>query len=270
MDLVYVTAQSKWNENELKYSLRSAEKNLLFDKVFIIGYLPPFISPYKVIHIPFKESIARKWRNVEKKFDLIVNNPDISDDFIFMNDDFWIFKKYKEFPYYYQETLEKAVKVRVVTHYIKRMENTLKLFPNAKNFELHCPIVFNKNKLKKLFDKYGSEGIERRSAYCAEYNIKGIPFKDYKIFRAKDLPLFKNVPFLSATDKVAIDKRFQDFLMKQFPNSSYYEIDEKDKLRAKIDSLTKAIEIYKKLKPDKYLNKKEELKNKLDLLKSQI
>jgi len=48
MDLVYVNIKSKWESNELKFSLRSAEKHLKFDKVVIVGYLPPFLSPDRV------------------------------------------------------------------------------------------------------------------------------------------------------------------------------------------------------------------------------
>ena len=266
MDLVYISGESLWGSNELRYSLRSAEKYLSFDKVFIIGYLPSFISKYKVIHIPFKERPNDKWHNVEKKFDLLVDIPEISDDFILMNDDFWVFKKYKKVPYLYNRKLKEMTNFPVETPYLKRIKKTLEMFPDAKNFEVHFPIVFNKKKLKRLFDKYGSKGYERRSAYCAEYKIKGIPSDDYKVFRIKDLDKFQGKPFISTIDRVAIDPKFQEFLEKSFPDKSFYEIDSQDKRKLTKEELIKTIQIYKRTKPDKYLKKKKELEYKLQLL----
>ena len=53
MDIVYIIGKgSKWNNQELKYSLRSIAKyGINIGKVFIVGYKPNFVSD-EVIYIP--------------------------------------------------------------------------------------------------------------------------------------------------------------------------------------------------------------------------
>lgn len=55
LDVIYVTGEaSPWNEYEIRFSLRSIEKNLSdIGKVFIIGKRPDFLTD--VIHIPSKD-----------------------------------------------------------------------------------------------------------------------------------------------------------------------------------------------------------------------
>lgn len=265
MDLVYVNVKSNWNSNELRFSLRSAEKFLSFDKVFIIGYLPEFISPYKVIYIPFQDNPAQKYKSVNAKVRLILENPDISEDFIFMNDDFWLLKEWKTIPYYYYRTLADRIKYRTGGTYLQRLENTLKIFPNGLNYELHCPIVFNKEKLRKVLEKYGEE-VERRSAYCNEYKVPSVEMRDYKIFKVKNLALLKDAPFFSADDTVVLQPEFQKFIFSLFPKPSYFEVDDLDKMKQKREELIKTIELYKKKNYQKYLQKKKELESKLRFL----
>ena len=57
MDILYVVGRgSTWNNNELKYSLRSIAKNgINVDRVFIVGYIPDFINREEVICLPFED-----------------------------------------------------------------------------------------------------------------------------------------------------------------------------------------------------------------------
>jgi hypothetical protein len=67
-DVVYLTTKSQWNE-ELRYSLRSFERYFAdLGKVWIVGYLPAYLNPNAVRHVPepammrpgvFVESAAR-------------------------------------------------------------------------------------------------------------------------------------------------------------------------------------------------------------------
>ncbi len=269
MDLVYVNIKSKWESNELKFSLRSAEKHLKFDKVVIVGYLPPFLSPDRVFHIPFEERIEKKWKNVADKFELIVNHPDISKDFIYMNDDFFLFKDYPKIPYFYRGTLADTTKGNRPGEYWKRLRKTYECFPDGLNYEVHFPMVFNKAKLKKVIEKYGWE-VERRSAYCNEYKVPSKLTEDYKCFHIKDLDKVTNVPFFSTSDEVVLYPAFLTFIHERFPEPSSYEINQKDKIKQKKQELLRVIEIYKQKNPQKYEQRKEELERKLKLMELQI
>ncbi len=271
MDLVYLSVKSKWESNELKFSLRSAEKHLKFDRVVIVGYLPPFLSPDRVFHIPFEERIEKKWRNIADKFELIVNHPDISKDFIYMNDDFFLFKDYPKIPYFYRLTLaDTAVRIKNRPGtYWERMRKTYECFPDGLNYEIHFPMVFNKKKLKKVIEKYGWE-VERRSSYCNEYHVPSEITEDYKVHYIKDLDKVKDVPFFSTSDEVVLHPAFLTFIHERFPEPSSYEINQEDKIKQKQQELRKVIEVYKQKNPLKYEQKKEELERKLKLIELQL
>lgn len=269
MDLVYPNIQTRWNCNELRLSLRSAEKYLKFDRVIVIGYLPEFLRTDKIVHIPFKENVAAKWKNLENKFLLIIDSPEISEDFIYMNDDFWLFKEYNPVPYFYKGLLSKVVHKRTRGIYAKRLRKTMKIFPNGKNFELHFPIIFNKIKLRAIIKKYGT-GVERRSIYCNEYNIVGIKSKDYKVAKAEKIKEYKKAPFMSATDIAVTHIELAEFLFKRYPEPSSYEIDESEKIEKTRGELLEIIESYKKKNYRKYLQKKDELNRKLKLIELRL
>lgn len=84
MDVAYpIGTGSKWQNNELRYSLRSL-KNIVHDRVFIIGHKPEFVQ--NVIHIPFPDKHILKDSNIISKL-LRVCYEDISEDFWFVSDD---------------------------------------------------------------------------------------------------------------------------------------------------------------------------------------
>ncbi len=90
IDLVYVVGTgSRWNDNELRFSLRSVSKNLSnVGKVFIVGECPDYLK--NVIHIPASDifdSAINADGNMTHKLLLVCNNKELSDDFLFMNDD---------------------------------------------------------------------------------------------------------------------------------------------------------------------------------------
>ena len=63
MDIVYIIGSgSKWQDNELRYSLRSIEKfGGNFGEVYIVGdRLPPFIDPSTVRYLPVKDITTGK------------------------------------------------------------------------------------------------------------------------------------------------------------------------------------------------------------------
>jgi len=270
MDLVYPNIKSRWESNELKFSLRSAEKHLKFDKVVIVGYLPPFLSSDKVMHIPFTEQITKKWKNVADKFDIIINHPDISEDFIYMNDDFWLLQDYPKIPYLHRETLADLMEKYRNGVYWNRIKRTYECFPTGLNYELHFPMVFNKEKLKKVIKKYGWE-VERRSAYCNEYQVPSEYSEDHKILNIiKNLDQVKDFPFLSANDEVVLHPKFAQFMHEKFPNCSKYELNQEDMFKLKEQKLRRILEIYKQKNPAKYEQRKEELERKIQLMKLQL
>ncbi|HOM27128.1 MAG TPA: hypothetical protein PKV21_06445 [bacterium] len=227
MDLVYLTKREILNDNiELRYSLRSAEKNLKFDNVFLIGYKPDFIK--NVNFIKYNDIKNNKYNNVYEKMKIILETKEISDNFILSNDDFFILKEYNEIPYYYKGTLEyyyMNYQYKESYYYKEGIKKLYEEFKNGLFFGVHFPIVYNKEKLKFIIDKYKSNTM-LRSYYC-NYFIKEINpvfTDDFKILDVKEIEKYNNCPFISTTNLVASTTEFKSFINNKFCNPSKYEL----------------------------------------------
>ena len=87
-DAVYpLGSGSKWNNNELRYSLRSLEKNLVdLRNVYIVGYRPEWLTG--AIHIPCDDPLPHnKDGNIIRKILRACQTPGLSEDFLQVSDD---------------------------------------------------------------------------------------------------------------------------------------------------------------------------------------
>jgi hypothetical protein len=83
LDVVYPLRHSEWGE--IEYSLKTL-KFIEHNKVVIIGEKPKA----KVdLHIPVDDIYNKANQNVIRKILMICDNPEVSEDFIIMNDDFF-------------------------------------------------------------------------------------------------------------------------------------------------------------------------------------
>jgi hypothetical protein len=228
-DLVYVFGgQSLWQNNELKFSLRSAEKYLKFDRVFIFGGLPTYIND-RVIHTFIPDDKGHKYLNVAYKIKKLLNDGRISEDFIFMNDDFFLKQEYNPIPYYYNKSIRDWINDYPFHKgkYYKEIEKLYAVFPEGKFFEVHFPIVYNKTKARVVIEKYKMKiTLMLRSFYCNEYinEIKSEPSLDHKIYLPSRMKaVIENAPFFSASNAIGLDPAFRSRMLALFPNKSKYE-----------------------------------------------
>ncbi|XOB41786.1 MAG: hypothetical protein ACKKMS_00080 [Candidatus Nealsonbacteria bacterium] len=229
MDLAYVVGKGdSQKHNELRFSVRSAEKYLKFDRLFLIGYKPTFFND-KAIHTFVPDDQGHKYKNVAKKIRILLNDERISDDFIFMNDDFFILKEYEEIPYYYNKTIKEWINDYPTRkgRYYGQIEGLYKVFPEGKFFEAHFPIVYNKRMARAVMEKYQLKlTLMLRSFYCNEYidRIKPEESRDHKIYNSDKIEsTFKSTPFVSSTNAIATNSIFKNILLTRFPKKSQYE-----------------------------------------------
>lgn len=193
------------------------------ERVFVVGDKPAWLSD-KVIHIPFEDKLKNKTLNAWAKLLHACKQDEISDDFILFNDDFVVLKPQKEVPYYYQGNIPKHKDSR--RSYMQTKIRTGRLFDSPKNFEIHCPIVYNKKKFLELPNLYKIRNIYlHRSLYCNHYHINGTPSVDIKARNAKRFrDIIKSNPdYISFADSVESDIAFRVLLEKRFPSISGYE-----------------------------------------------
>lgn len=230
MDLVYFMIPWKNNSIELRYSLMFLW-NFNHRKVFIVGHNPAYTKCVNVI--PFEDVPKKKMKNLMDKFRLIVDNPDISDDFVWIHDDMMILKPLDRIPLYRWESLKDRMgwleKKIPKNWYWKAVNAVYQKFPDWYNAELHQPFVFNKVKLKEILDKYTDDEIGAiKSFYYNYWKLKWeseqICFKVSNFEHITDKSLERD--FLSTGDDLSYHEKFWEMLdnkMVNIPDSKKYQ-----------------------------------------------
>jgi hypothetical protein len=228
MDLVYICKDG--DNEELRYSIRSAIKNLPHDKVWVVGGKPDW---YTGNYIEVSQSKA-KYTNAKNNLKAICSSEDISESFILMNDDFYIINKVKSVPYMYSGTLDDKIKQRENIFngntYMILLKQTLgslriKKKTIALDYELHVPMVMEKKKLAKVLKLSGLW----RSVYGNVFDVGGIKMKDVKVYEKKS-KFYKNsydinnlkYDYLSSNDD-SFEMIKSLILEKRFPHKTVYE-----------------------------------------------
>jgi hypothetical protein len=228
MDLVYICRAGE-NE-ELRYSIRSAVKNLPHDKIWVVGGKPDW---YTGNYIKVSQTRS-KYVNARNNLKTICASEDISDSFILMNDDFYIINKVDSVPYMYSGTLDTKIKIRedlfTGNSYITLLKQTLSILSRrSKNpildYELHVPMVMEKKKLSKILKFSGLW----RSVYGNMFEVGGNQIRDVKVYNKTDKFYSTSYDinnleydYLSSNDN-SFEAMKDMLLKKMFPDKSIYE-----------------------------------------------
>lgn len=230
-DIVYILGHgSKWNNNELKYSLRSVEKHLSnVGRVYLVGNAPEFISG--VIAIPFKET-SHKLENIINKTLAACNHPDISENFLCFYDDHFLNSDFDadNFPHFYKGTLAEHATI-AKGNYKKLILNTEKELSrrNQKTFSynVHCPQPINKEHYKSLDGYMYGRNVLMKSIYGNTVFPKESEYhQDFKIFKKQSAQEYiwqlKQAKFFSISDKALCNGLYELFNI-LYPKPSKYE-----------------------------------------------
>lgn len=227
MDLVYFC---KYGENEeLRYSLRSAVKNLPHDNVWVVGGKPDWYTGNYIE----TSNLNSVYRTVRNNITIACNDSRISDDFILMNDDFFTIAPIDTHNIFYNGTLEDKIKLRYDCHgkdsYISLLESTNAFLKRTRkiqaplDYELHVPMQINKEKMLKII----KQPYLWRSLYGNVYNIGGTKVDDVKVYSSKHQMKYSydyennNFPFLSSDDQSF--SLLYNTLKDLFPDPCIYE-----------------------------------------------
>jgi hypothetical protein len=225
MDIVYI---NKYGTNEeLRYSLRSLD-NINHDNVFVVGGKPNWYTG-SYIPVPFN---GHKYSHARANLHKVVKSDKISEDFILMNDDFYIVKPIGDLKVYHQGLLKDKVDTYLSfapkSHYTKMLIATYEYLvaQGCKKplcYDLHVPMVMNKQKLKEALDT----NLLWRSIYGNLNKIGGTKMDDVKVYSDKGVERIKydylnsKSPFLSSQDNTF--PILKEMLKELYPNQSKYE-----------------------------------------------
>lgn len=244
MDVVYVLGTgSRWNNNEIRFSLRSIEQNLRdVGNVFIVGELPGFLQ--NVVHIPAKDIFDPAINadgNIITKVLTACEDERLSDDFLFINDDHLVLQETNISnvpPFHKGDMTSFEPKYWELNFWRKRLKRTMEVLSGEHyttyHFDCHTPIIFNKHIFKEAVRRFNyADGIgyTMKSLYGnLVYKDMGVLLKNEKKTIFKNYTLseinerLQGVRFMSFND-YGLNKSLKLWLIENFGQQSKYEKD---------------------------------------------
>lgn len=181
MNFVYMCRDG--NNEELKYSIRSLYKHTEDPQVWVVGGKPDW---YKGNYIHISQN-KTKHENVRANLRALCESEEIPEDFILMNDDFFIIKPVDSIGQLHGGSLRK--KVELYRNYAPKSSYT-KLLVNTHNelqmmgikdpldYAIHVPMPMNKTNLSQVI----YPALSVRTMYGNIFKVGGEQIKDVKVY----------------------------------------------------------------------------------------
>jgi len=208
------------NYLDLRYALRGFERFMKPEKVYIIGALPNWIK--NVEHIPAKDvpDTAMRERNI---FEKLLLCPE--EEFVYCGDDYYLLESWVEEYAWDMPLAQKLYTLGRFSTYQKTVANTLRIMPQGRNNDTHCPITLKRKILHSLkrINWTQPNGYCLQSLYCNAAGIKGVEYADLKLRQPFTFGDIMDRKWFSTADGV-VDKvvPVMDLL---YPAASQYEGD---------------------------------------------
>ncbi len=234
---------SRWNDNELRYSLRSLVKfGSNFGRIVIVGEkLPEWIE--NVYWIKQKPTNYNHEHNIYENILAACEAPIVTERFLGWQDDYFLTAPINcaDYPFYYNGTLEDGIKKRVrFDGYAISLNNSKTVLESrgcwTLNYDLHCPIEYTKTGFiahVSTVDWKVGNGYVIKSLY-ANSRFPTMLAPGHEVQPMRDLKISSAIS--NATIQAAIKDRhvfsisdrglsevMKDFLRKSYPVKSKYE-----------------------------------------------
>lgn len=217
------------DNEELRYSMRSVVANFeTLKNIWVIGDKPDWYSGNFIKVNP----VSNSFENVRNNLKTVIDTSTISDDFVLMNDDFFISQKQKSVSLYHggllikrSERHEELAGPNYYATFLRKTDTVLRQMgiKEPLNYELHTPMQLNKELLSKTIDI----PLSIRSTYGNIHNIGGEEIKDVKIyshprFTIDSSKIDNGTPYFSTEDDAFTEMGY--LIKDMFPLSSQYEV----------------------------------------------
>ena len=216
------------DNEELRYSIRSVAKNAPVRNVWVVGDKPDWYVGNFIPTTP----VGNAFDNVRNNLKHVIAHLEISEDFVLMNDDFFITRNVNSvYPYYGGLLIKRSQEHQELAgfnfyaNFLRKTDAVLrqKGIKNPLNYELHVPMPFNKTKLAETIDA----PFSIRSYYGNIHQIGGEEMQDVKIyshirFKSTSSSIDNGTPYLSTEDGAFL--QVKDYLHNLFPDPSAYEL----------------------------------------------
>jgi hypothetical protein len=168
---------------ELRYSIRSLVKNFNNPTIWVVGGKPNW---YLGNFIPVADA-GNKFSNINNCYSAILSEPKISEEFILMNDDFFILKPEQKYEYHSGLLMDKFVSHANQygnTSYARALSGAMRELKKRGiseplNYDIHTPMTFRKALLAQVLDL----SLAPRSVYGNLFIKDSINIDDVKIYK---------------------------------------------------------------------------------------
>lgn len=229
-DIIIPLCKGSVKDNiELRYALRAIQKHLSgYRNIYIIGEKPGWLQ--NAIHIPMRDLhfSENKCRNIYNKIMAACALPQLSSDFLFFSDDHFLTADIEasQFPYHHKGPLTMEGRGKEDT-YGFLLNNTLQLFPGTNNYNIHGPILYNKEKFMAMQIPWKPYGFGIKTVYCNIYNIEGSYYPECKISQALKsnaiMEIIKDRMYFSISNR-AFDGEIRKVFEMLYPEKSKWEV----------------------------------------------
>lgn len=239
MDIVYPVGNRLADPDVLQWSIRSVHDNLRdFRHIVIVGVMPHWMDPDTVVHLPVPQDQS-KFVNIGNNLLAALDSELVSEDFVWMNDDFFILQRTSELPVFKRtESLEmlaaritkKNYKNANYQAYIKGicgMRDILRAWGEPSplpNLDHHSPLPIRKHLLRPVIERTRREYPDHvighfRSLYRPDEEM--VTLLDTKVDRKSD-PMPEN-SLVTSTHRKTWRGELGSWLMRRFSTPSPYE-----------------------------------------------
>jgi hypothetical protein len=229
MDFVYICKDG--NNEELRYSIRSVVQSFPDSNIWVVGGKPTW---YAGNYINIKQ-VLTKYRNAIQNLNAICNSNEISEEFILMNDDFYIVKNINTIETYHGGLLLDKInlyqKINSNSNYTRKLAATYKKIKSLNiesplDYELHIPMIMEKKKLKQILQN--NDQFLWRSIYGNVFSVGGEQMEDVKVYTKgplvlKSYNLKKDEHIYLSSADTSFDMILGNILKKQFTEKTKYE-----------------------------------------------
>ncbi|MEU6628469.1 hypothetical protein ABZ905_09255 [Streptomyces parvus] len=214
---------------QLRYALRSWAANLPHGRVWIVGYVPPWVKTAR--HLPLNQG-GTKYENTTAAVRRACEHPLISDPFILCNDDFFVMHRTPEVPVLHRgpvREVEAYYVARASGAYLRGMRETAALLgelghADPLSYELHVPMTVDKTQMLHALDVGKHLNVvHKRTLYGNLAELGGGEIRDVKILHRAPTGYTPQDVFLSTMPDSFANGHVGQFIRKAFPESSVYE-----------------------------------------------
>lgn len=225
MDVVYLVRPGERNE-ELRFSLRSLA-NLPHDRVWVIGYGPPWLVNATVFSIPTGPD---RFANTTEALRVACDLPGISDRFYWFTDDVFVVHPTASIPVVHRGPVIDHLAAAQDSEHKTGLTATLQLLerfgiPDPVSYDVHWPLPVDKKAMTIALDlNPGIFAFHKRTFYGNYWGIGGSRVDDDKISVDVDREPDPDALVWSTMDYAFTHGRAGEVIRERFCEPSPYEL----------------------------------------------